>query len=77
MGPGVLLPRQQMTGAPHPRFPVKCRELRQLHASFLKERRTRGLVQGSVQEIRGTSLVFREIWDTTALDPRAFGALYT
>jgi hypothetical protein len=34
----------------------------------LKERRTRSLVQGRVQEIRGISLVFREMWDTTALD---------
>jgi hypothetical protein len=25
-------------------------------------------VQGSVQEIRGISLVFREMWDTTAFD---------
>jgi hypothetical protein len=34
----------------------------------LKERRTRSLVQARVQEIRGISLVFREMWDTTALD---------
>jgi hypothetical protein len=34
----------------------------------LKERRTRSLAQGRVQEIRGISLVFREMWDTTALD---------
>jgi hypothetical protein len=33
----------------------------------LKERRTSGLVRGCVQEIRGISLVFREMWDTTAL----------
>jgi hypothetical protein len=32
----------------------------------LKERRTRGSVQYIVQEIRGISLVFREMWDTTA-----------
>jgi hypothetical protein len=32
----------------------------------LKERRTRGPVQYIVQEIRGISLVFREMWDTTA-----------
>jgi hypothetical protein len=54
-------------GAPHPRFPVKCRGFRGLHAPFLRERRTRGHVQGSVQEIRGISLVFREMWDTTAI----------
>jgi hypothetical protein len=34
----------------------------------LKERRTRGLVQTSAQEIRGISLVFREMWDTTNLN---------
>jgi hypothetical protein len=33
----------------------------------LKERRTRGPVQSCVQEIRGISLVFREMWDTTGL----------
>src|ERR1700733_13177523 len=57
-------------GIPHPRFPVKRRGFRELHAPFLKERRTCCHVQGSAQEIRGISLVFREIWDTTALDPR-------
>jgi hypothetical protein len=46
---------------------VKCREFRELHAPFLKERRTSGLVQGCVQEIRGISLVFREMWDTRTL----------
>jgi hypothetical protein len=40
-----------------------------LYAPFLNERRTRGRVQGCVQEIRGISLVFREMWDTTALTP--------
>jgi hypothetical protein len=39
-----------------------------LYAPFLKERRTRCCVQGRVKEIRGISLVFREMWDTTALD---------
>ena len=33
----------------------------------LKERRTRGTVKCSVQEIRGISLVFREMWDTAML----------
>jgi hypothetical protein len=32
-----------------------------------KERRTRGSVQSCVQEIRGISLVFREMWDTAGL----------
>jgi hypothetical protein len=48
---------------------VKFGEFRELHAPFLKERRTRGFVQCSVQEIRGISLVFREMWDTTAPNP--------
>ena len=39
-----------------------------LYAPFLKERRTRGRVQSCVQEIRGVSLVFREMWDITAAD---------
>jgi hypothetical protein len=54
-----------MTGAPHPRFPVKLTGFRAPYAPFLKERRTRGRVQRRVQEIRGISLVFREMWDTT------------
>jgi hypothetical protein len=33
----------------------------------LKESRTRGPVQSCVQEIRGISLVFREMWDTAGL----------
>jgi hypothetical protein len=57
-------------GAPHPRFPVKVTGFRELYAPFLKERRTRCLVQCRVQEIRGISLVFREMWDTTAFDLR-------
>ena len=56
-----------MTGAPYPRFPVKLLGFRAPYAPFLKERRTRGRVQRSVQEIRGISLVFREMWDTTDL----------
>jgi hypothetical protein len=54
---------------------VECRGLRELHAPFLKERRTRGLVQGCVQEIRGISLVFREMWDSTALPRQPFRGL--
>jgi hypothetical protein len=41
----------------------------------LKERRTRGTVQSCVQEIRGISLVFCEMWDTTALAPDFFAKL--
>ena len=33
----------------------------------IKESRTRGPVQSGVQEIRGISLVFREMWDTAGL----------
>jgi hypothetical protein len=35
----------------------------------LNERRTRGFLEIHGQEIRGISLVFREMWDTTALNP--------
>jgi hypothetical protein len=56
-------------GAPHPRFPVEFRGFPALHAPLLKERRTRGPVQSCVQEIRGISLVFREMWDTAGLPP--------
>jgi hypothetical protein len=57
----------QSPGAPHPRFPVEFRGFPELHAPFLKERRTRGPFQSCVQEIRGISLVFREMWDTAGL----------
>jgi hypothetical protein len=62
--------RNRAWGAPHPRFPEKFSGFREPHAPFLKERRTRYLAQCCVQEIRGISLVFREMWDTTALDLR-------
>ena len=39
---------------PHgPEFPVEANGFQKPHAPFLNERRIRGLVQGSVQEIRG------------------------
>jgi hypothetical protein len=47
---------------------VELTGFRELHAPFLRERRTRGIVWRSVQEIRGISLVFCEMWDTTAFD---------
>jgi hypothetical protein len=58
-----------------PTSPISCESswLRELHAPFLKERRTRRRVQGSVQEIRGISLVFREMWDTTAPSLKPLG----
>jgi hypothetical protein len=62
-------PATNPTGAPHPRFPVEFRGFPELHAALLKESRTRGPVQSCVQEIRGISLVFREMWDSTALAP--------
>jgi hypothetical protein len=42
-----------------PHIPISCgiSWVRELHAPFLNERRTRGRVQGSVQEIRGISHV--------------------
>jgi hypothetical protein len=49
---------------------VRLKGFDELHAPFLNERRTRGLVRCSVQEIRGISLVFREMWDITALNPQ-------
>jgi hypothetical protein len=56
--------QQRLKGWPISRFPVKSRGFPKLHAPFLNERRARGCVQGCVQEIRGISLVFREMWDT-------------
>src|SRR6202034_4793424 len=56
-------------GAPYPRFPVELIGFRELHAPFLKERRTSGLVRCCVQEIRGISLVFREMWGATVGRP--------
>jgi hypothetical protein len=38
----------------------------------VKERRTRGFIQCRVQEIRGISRVFREMWDTADLHPQLF-----
>jgi hypothetical protein len=49
---------------------VEFRGFPELHAPFPKERRTRGPVQSCIQEIRGISLAFREMWDSTALAPR-------
>src|ERR1700732_4430868 len=48
-------PKPEGSGrVPHgPEFPGEANGFQKLHAPFLKERRTRGLVQGSVQEIRG------------------------
>jgi hypothetical protein len=53
---------------PHtPGFPVRVYGVGELHAAFLNESRTHGFVWGCVQEIRGISLVFREMWDTTTM----------
>ena len=40
----AVRPGHPSMGAPHPRFPVKLSGLHKLHAPFLNERRTRGLV---------------------------------
>jgi hypothetical protein len=45
--------RHKKTGAPSPRIPVELTGFRELHAPFLIERRTRGLVQRCVAGIRG------------------------
>jgi hypothetical protein len=63
---------QQIRGCPIPRFPVEPRGRYELHAPFLRERRTRGTIQRSEQEIRGISLVFREMWDTTSLNQQLY-----
>ncbi len=65
-----VCPYQGSRGAPHPRFPVEVSDCREVHAVFLTENRTRCPVQRRVQEIRGISLVFREMWVTTALNPQ-------
>src|SRR5271156_6182549 len=57
----------QSPGAPYPRFPVEFHGFPDLHAPFLNERRTRGPVESCVQEIRGISPVFGEMWDTADL----------
>jgi hypothetical protein len=51
--PRILNCLSPWTGAPCPEFPVRSSGSRKLHAPFLTERRTRGFVQGSLQEIRG------------------------
>ena len=61
----LALPRTR--GGPYPRLPVELVGFRGLHAPFLKERRIRSPCLRRVQEIRGISLVFREMWDSTAL----------
>src|SRR6202041_2589911 len=61
---GPRKPHVEVRGIPHPRFPVKASGFRETHAPFLKERRTRCLVQCNVQEIRGISQKTSEIWGT-------------
>ena len=52
---------------PHtPGFPVKSVGVDELHAAFLNESRTRGRRLVPRTENPGISLVFREIWDSTA-----------
>ncbi len=66
-----ILSRPLTTGAPYLRFPVRLGGSDDLHAPFLNERRTRDSVWRHVQEIRGISLVFREMWETTPLDRKS------
>ncbi len=60
-------------GAPYPRFPVELSGFRELQTPFLKERRTRSPCERRVQEIRGISLVFREMWRATVGRPFTTG----
>jgi hypothetical protein len=64
--PPTLFP-SRMTGAPHLEFPVKFVGVDELHAAFLNESRTRGLLLVPRTGNPGISLVFREMWDTTVL----------
>jgi FixJ family two-component response regulator len=58
------------TRVPHtPEFPVEFEGSREPHAPFLDERRTRSRVKGGLQEIRGISPSFGEMWELTALGP--------
>jgi hypothetical protein len=61
----VLL--DEPTGAPHPGFPVRLGEVGELHAAFLDESRTRGRWLEQRTGNPGISLVFREMWDSTAV----------
>jgi hypothetical protein len=63
---------QHIRGCTLPRFPVEPRGPNELYAPFLAERRTRGIIQRSEQEIRGISLVFREMWDTTSINQQLY-----
>src|ERR1700677_4352862 len=55
------------TGAPHPGFPVEFVGVDELYAAFLNESRTRGCCLVPRTGNPGISLVFREMWDSTAL----------
>src|SRR5277367_1474806 len=63
--------------APHPLFPAEFRGFPELPAPFLKERRTRGPVQSCVQEIRGISPVFGEVWEYRRTPPQASYATHS
>jgi hypothetical protein len=54
-------------GAPHPGFPVNFGDAAKLHAAFLNESRTRGRPLVPRAGNPGISLVFREMWDSTAV----------
>src|ERR1700677_529427 len=61
-------------GGPHPGFPVKFVCVDELHAAFPNESRTRGRCLEPRTENPGISLVFREMWDTTALNRQLLAA---
>jgi hypothetical protein len=61
-----------MLGAHTPGFPVKFGGVDEPHAAFLNESRTRGRLLGPCTGNPGISLVFREMWYTTALNPPFF-----
>jgi hypothetical protein len=52
---------------PDPGFPVNFCGSAKLHAAFLNESRTRGRLLVPRTGNPGISLVFRDMWDTTAL----------
>jgi len=64
---GSVSPSTGRPGAPHPGFPVKLVGVDELHAAFLNESRTRRPRWVPRTGNSGISLVFREMWETTAL----------
>jgi hypothetical protein len=58
---------------PSPRIPVELTGFRELHAPFLRERRTRGLVQRCVAGIRGPLRSLQRVgYATVSIEIRGF-----